>query len=117
MGCSKNCFLVITLFFIIFSFLSIISAVECGSIPTNGCTVTQNTTFVQGNYSLPNGINLEGDNIILDCNNAFLQGSGGSTFGILVDGDNDFNKIVNCYISNYRWGIQQSNDGIGLYVD
>ena len=50
---------------IIFIFLELIiflvsaklsSAVECGSVPTNFCGVTQNTEFNQGTYNFPDGI-------------------------------------------------------------
>ena len=56
------CLLLIVL--MVISFSHFISAIECGSVPTNNCDVTQNTTFIQGNYSLPNGINIRGIDIL-----------------------------------------------------
>jgi len=53
-------------------------AVECGSVPTNGCTVSVDTTFEPGTYDLP-GTSSDGtgiyinDSVILDCNGAVLN--------------------------------------------
>lgn len=79
------------------------SAVECGSVPTDNCDVTQSTTFAQGNYSLPNGINITVFGVTLDCNGSTLIGSGGGN-GINIRGQD--NVIVkNCIIQNYTNGI------------
>ncbi len=80
--------------------LPLISAVECGSVPTDGCTITQNTTFTQGTYNLPNGIGFDSQfGLLLDCNGATLIGSGSSN-GITLDASNRIN-IKNCMIKNY----------------
>src|SRR3989344_3290206 len=63
------------LFFVINS-ISLVSAVECGSVPSNGCTVSQSTTFQLGTYNLPSGISIVSNNVVLDCNGATLQGGG-----------------------------------------
>jgi len=80
------------------------SAVECGSVPTNGCSVTQNTTFNQGTYNLPNGINIGMSNTLLNCNGSTLVGSS-SNNGI----NNDYydnTVITNCIVKNYTNGIR-----------
>src|SRR3972149_270506 len=73
-----------------------VNAVECGSVPTNGCTVSQSTTFVRGNYSLPAGIDVVAGNIRLDCNGSTLSGSSTST-GIGIEA---FNAADNITIRN-----------------
>jgi len=83
------------------------SATECGSVPTNGCSVSQNTTFVTGIYSLMNGINIGADNIILDCNGSIINGSSRSpyTYGIQMNGYYYHNAITNCTVMNYDGGL------------
>ena len=85
----------------------IVSAVECGAVPTDGCDVTQNTTFDTGTYNLPNGIYILSSSIVLNCNESTLDGSGGSNNrGIdISQGNHDSNTITNCEISNYNYGI------------
>ncbi len=84
-------------------FISTAYALECNQTPTDGCEVTQNTTFNPGTYSLPNGIIINADNIVLDCNNAVLNGLGSNT-GIYLNNKNN-NIVKNCTVSNYNYGI------------
>ncbi|MBI2576065.1 right-handed parallel beta-helix repeat-containing protein [Candidatus Woesearchaeota archaeon] len=103
--------------FVLFSLLatSFTSAMECGSVPTDGCTVTVRTTFTPGTYFLPNGITIKKSGITLDCNQATLLGGGNKT-GIKVKGG--FQKkverstIKNCIVKNYGDGIHLA-DGDG----
>jgi len=99
--------LLVTLIFSISLFsINFVLAVECGSVPTNGCTITQNTTFVNGTYNLPNGIDIENSNIFLDCNNSMIRGDNlVNTYGIFIVADRDYNTIKNCHIANYSSGI------------
>ena len=87
---------------IVFLFLvSSVFAVECGSVPTDGCTVSVDTTFEPGSYILPNGIRVSGSDINLDCNGVIL--SGGDVpqyFGIEVSGNG--NTIKNCVLTGYN---------------
>ena len=82
---------------------------ECGSNPSDGCDVRQDTTFIGGTYSLPNGIDLCNIDITLDCNNSLLSGNffnknvGISNFG-------GRNTITGCIIKDYTTGI---NTGFG----
>ena len=91
-------------------FAVISSGIECGSIPTDGCVVTQDTIFEPGTYNLPNGISIEADNITLDCNDAKLVGSG---TGVYL-----YKKykvtIKNCNFRNYKYPLYltSSNNNI-----
>ncbi|MBI2548516.1 hypothetical protein HYW21_04150 [Candidatus Woesearchaeota archaeon] len=86
---------------------------ECGALPTDGCVVTQNTTFQPGVFDLPNGIRIEANNIFLDCNNALLQGFNGGyygrdNYGIRLDGYHNV-AIKNCNLSSYSYPIYLKN--------
>jgi len=48
---------------------------ECGIIPSDGCKITEDTTFVQGEYYLPLGILIQASNIVLDLNGSTIIGS------------------------------------------
>jgi len=80
-----------------------VSAVECGSVPTDGCVVTVDTTFTPGTYNLPNGISIGANDITLDCNSAKIFG-GGSNSGIFMQ-SRSRNLIKNCVIQNFTRGI------------
>ncbi|HLC72535.1 MAG TPA: right-handed parallel beta-helix repeat-containing protein [Candidatus Nanoarchaeia archaeon] len=84
--------------------MKFITAVECGSQPTDGCTVSVSTTFDTGNYNLPNGINMLGNAITLDCNMSILDGTGGSDIGIFFN-TATFSTVQGCTIKNYNVGI------------
>ena len=76
-----------------------VSAVECGSTPTDGCTVTVNTVFTPGTYNLPNGITVGANDVVLDCNYAVLVGDT-THIGITINSKNH-NIIKNCYVKGY----------------
>ena len=92
------------------------TAVECGSIPTDGCKVTQNTIFQRGVYNLPNGILVGSvfpdiaDGIGLDCNLSRINGTLlQSSVGIMIGSsgpDVPGQTLKDCIISNYDVGIQ-----------
>jgi len=72
-------------------------------IPTDGMIITQDTTFCEGEYELPNGISIGEDNIILDCNEAVLNGTGsGKGIDLFLKTNVE---IKNCFISNFEYGI------------
>ncbi len=87
----------------------IASSGECGSIPIDACEVTQDTIFEPGTYNLPNGIQVAGSSITLDCNGAVLRGGGGA--GISITSEGWHNTIKNCFINNYNTGISISGGG------
>ena len=79
--------------------------------PTDGMIITENITFCEGEYYLPNGISLV-NNIELNCNGSKLVGNGNiSFFGVkLYD-----NTIVrNCEVSNYSSGFFVSGENNSL---
>lgn len=81
---------------------------ECGSVPTDGCVVSQSTTFISGFYDLPNGISIAVSQVTLDCNGAILDGSNGlvNGNGITIIGKNNV-LIQNCNIQYYKeYGIR-----------
>ncbi|MCK5282199.1 MAG: hypothetical protein KAK00_02220 [Nanoarchaeota archaeon] len=89
--------------------ISFTYAVECGSTPTDRCTVSVDTNFTPGTYFLPNGIDIASSYIDLDCNGAALIGSG-SNYGIHIKGGKYYdNTIRNCNIRNYSNGIRLEN--------
>ena len=96
----RYAYLFVTLLVTIF-FIETTSAIECNSIPTDGCTVTHNTIFIQNNYSLPRGITINENNVFLDCSNSILDGEHSFQNGITI-----FQKknvtIKNCNIQNYE---------------
>jgi len=94
------------LFGIVFLF-SYVSAVECGSVPVDGCIVSQNTNFTTGTYNLANGIDISVDSIILDCQGSTLIGT---NTGIEVFGSDNL-IIKNCILKNYAVGIYLKYSG------
>ncbi|MBI2629773.1 right-handed parallel beta-helix repeat-containing protein [Candidatus Pacearchaeota archaeon] len=80
---------------------------ECGSVPFNNCTITQNTVFARGNYSLPEGLDIKKSNIILDCNYSVLRGLRRSNFTNYGISSSNYNNITvkNCIVQNYLRGI------------
>lgn len=72
-------------------------------IPTNGMKVTKDTVLCQGMYNLTNGIIIEADNIVLDCNGSAFNGNSSSPGISLYNRKN--NTIKNCVMVNYTQGI------------
>lgn len=78
---------------------------ECGANPVDNCDVTQNTTFTPSTYSIPNGIDICANNVVLDCKDALLQGLNASnTRGIRMSVINGA-SILNCQTKNYGYGM------------
>ncbi|MEK6945366.1 MAG: hypothetical protein AABW63_01080, partial [Nanoarchaeota archaeon] len=71
------------------------NAVECGSIPTSGCFVTTSTTFIRGIYSLPEGIWIEANNTVLDCNGSTISTEGNPAARGVYIGDDLNNDLMN----------------------
>jgi len=88
--------------FCILNLSTYVLAAECGRIPTDGCVVNQSTSFANGEYNFANGIEIYGDDLILDCNNSKLMGPG----HLGIDIFNSHNVTVkNCMVWNYSDGI------------
>ena len=89
-----------------------VTRVECGSKPVDCCKVTQNTTFIKGEYNLPRGIVGGGDNVFLDCNGSTLIGTptNETTF---VEAIVPPDIVKNCIIKDYK----ANGSGIGIHSD
>ena len=84
------------------------AAVECGSVPTDGCYVTRNTTFIPGTYYLPNGITIAANEVVLDGNGSTLVGvKDGWHTGIYAHRQNMV-TIKNLTITGYDFGMRLS---------
>jgi parallel beta-helix repeat protein len=73
-------------------------------IPTDGMIITEDTTFCEGEYYLPNGIEIVEWDVTLDCNGATLNGDYTNEIGILIGEGNII--VENCNINNYYRGIR-----------
>jgi len=82
-------------------FLELTSAFECGNIPSDGCSVTRDTIFIQGDYFLPHGIVINANEVSLDCNGSVLNGKHNFQNGITIYRRSDI-IIKNCSVINYE---------------
>ncbi len=83
---------------------------ECGSIPTNNCDVRMNTTFAKGIYSLPNGLDICSNNIIINCNSSKIETNSYYSQGVGIDIDGYNNtQISNCHLHRYSESIKVHN--------
>ena len=103
---------------------------ECGSTPTNNCDMHQNTTFNQGVYILPEGIDICANNLVLDCNGALVNGTGVSQASGIILISIQGSTIKNCNVQGYSSGISISDsstfntlinntansNGVGIYL-
>ena len=80
---------------------SLAYAQECIT-PTDGMVITSDTTFCPGTYSLPSGVTIGNNSIILDCNGAMLKGN---SIGNGISISNSYVTVNNCVISNFTRGI------------
>ncbi len=83
-----------------------VSAVEC-VVPTDGMVITEDTVFCSGEYYLPNGIELQGEGISLDCNGSILTGLYYENFGnVGIDQIWRHDSVFACTVKNYTWGMR-----------
>jgi len=87
-------------------------SLECGSIPTEGCVVTTDTTFVPGTYNLTDGITIAADDVTLDCSGSTIGGwDVDATKGLIINSRSNV-LVRNCTFI-VKWGeaidIQNSN--------
>ncbi|MBI4182329.1 MAG: right-handed parallel beta-helix repeat-containing protein [Candidatus Aenigmarchaeota archaeon] len=119
----EGCIVVLSAFFLILNLINFAYAtngcgtgVECGSLPTDNCDVTQNTVFSTGFYDLNSGIDICASNISLNCNSSVLNGTGELSAFIGIHVKNQSNiTIWNCNIQNYQIALRlegSSNDRI-----
>jgi len=87
-------------------------------VPTNGMVITEDTTFVQGSYELPDGVSIGADGITLDMNGAEFIGSfvegGDLTYGVTCIGHNNV-TIKNGIVRGYYYGMR-IEDGTALQI-
>ncbi len=71
-------------------------------MPTDDMNITYNTTLCNGNFYLPNGINIAANGVALDCNGSTISGNR-STFAVDINGYSRV-TVKNC-ILNLTGGI------------
>ncbi|MDO8641213.1 MAG: hypothetical protein Q7R33_06675, partial [Nitrosarchaeum sp.] len=84
---------------------TVVYAGEC-VIPNEQLIINNDTLFCEGSYFLPNGVLIEGNSLLVDCNGATFDGDFLHA-GITVQGKNA--QIQNCVLQNYDIGV--------LYID
>ncbi len=83
--------------------ISPVLAEECTADPVNDCTISQSLTLNRKNFNVIN-IQVIGNNLVLDCNQANLSGAGFGFSGILI---NNTEKVTvkNCNMDSYSHAI------------
>ncbi len=92
-------------FLVFFCFISYVYA-EC-AIPEDGIVLESDTLLCYGEYSAPEGLKINADDMTLDCNNSVISGNSLGN-GILIDGRKNV-SVKNCIISNYEIGVYLKN--------
>lgn len=111
----KKQIIIFSLFFILS--LSFVLA-DC-VVPTDGMRITTSTVLCPDTYNLPNGIELFGDYIVLDCNNSILNGTRNiNSYGVLLNQSSEVQdiygqQVINCNIKNYDYSIYVRPTGGG----
>lgn len=96
-------------------------------VPTDGMSITENVTFLPGEYVLPNGISIEKPGITVNGNGAILKGSdnpvlngagdgyvNGGT-GVTLNGQDNV-TIKNLTAANYNLGLKATGSK-GLHIE
>lgn len=100
----KKLYLIFGMFLLM---ISIALAVECGSNPTSGCTVSTSTTFNQSEYHIDDYINIGASNIVLDCNYSVIDfDEWGGSACILSEFNYTNVTIKNCIIRDCDSAIE-----------
>jgi hypothetical protein len=98
----KRFILVVLFLFSIIFCISSVYSFECGSTPNNNCDITNNTIFNPGDYFLPSGITIYGNDTVVNCNGARLIGTFDFTqnVGPMFTLEGSRIKIINCIMLN-----------------
>lgn len=72
--------------------------------PSDGMVVSSDVIFCPGSYNLPNGLSIQSNNVVLDCNGVEVCGNGVG-IGILTTSSGVV--VKNCSIRNYDYGIRE----------
>jgi len=94
--------------FIILIIMSTAVFADC-IIPTDSLIISNDTTFCPGSFSLAEGMIVNNDNIIIECNNTMITGKD-EGYGLLIN-KRKGNIIRKCIIQGFQMGIalQSSN--------
>jgi parallel beta-helix repeat protein len=91
------------------------------TIPTNGMVITEDVTFLPGEYELPDGIIIGEDDIVLDCLGSKIRGWNFQHDPSPMDGITINHKsgvmIRNCEVDGYSVGARLSNSNNILIED
>ncbi|MFH2027555.1 MAG: NosD domain-containing protein, partial [Nanoarchaeota archaeon] len=85
------------------------------TVPYDNMTITNNTLFCQGSYFLPNGIIIQNDSVVIDCNHSLLYGNN-SKRGIQTE-DYGHITVANCELSNFGTAISLVNSGNNIFLN
>ncbi len=77
---------------------------ECGKGPRDFCYISKNTTFKTGVYYINYSVTIQGNGIVLDCNNSILIGNG-NFGGIHFITSTRNSHVINCILKNFTAGI------------
>ncbi len=83
--------------------ITITNTNECGSIWTDKCQITKDTTLIYGTHFIPSGVDVLFDNITIDSDGAELKGNDQSS-GIRIGGLNG-TTIRHLNLTGYTHGI------------
>ncbi|MFC1728019.1 alpha/beta fold hydrolase [Nanoarchaeota archaeon] len=71
--------------------------------PADNLTISANVTFCPGDYSLTDGMDTSGNNIVITCNNTRIFGGSSNTGIYLYSGHN--NTLRNCFMNGFSTAI------------
>ncbi len=98
----------------IFIILSAQAYAQCQK-PMNSKAYTTDRRFCSETFGLPDGIIIDNDNVVIDCNHAVIKGNGFEKTGMTIKNRNNI-IIKNCKIANYAVGLYiQNSTGIIFY--
>ena len=99
----KRCIILLAIMIL----LSAAAYADCQN-PMNSKTYTTDRRFCSDTFSLQDGIIIDKDNVVIDCNHAVIKGTGFEKTGITI---RDRNNIIikNCKIANYETGVYIQN--------
>ena len=94
---------------------------ECGATPTDNCNVSVSTTFDTDTYnlngSISGAIQINSNNVVLDCSGSTIQGNLSTLYvGIFVSGLENI-TIKNCNFEKYQKGIWTESPSVNRRVN
>lgn len=127
---------------IVFGSLSLVQSAECGVTPTNGCTISQSTTFNTGSYHLTQSVNITASNIVIIGNGStffYNENNLSSVYGFYSQSVNNItlsnisivkktnetsrfdhalslNNVTNFFITYANFSLPFANSSNGIYA-